>query len=153
MVREEKKELMMTEQMDNSQRSLNHVEPSNHPSLEFVNEDSQKNLIASMLKESFVDLDNSRNEVVPQRTLMDEEHEEYSRPVNRDLDLSPSRSESSDQSQVSGHFRREDTPSQRDDREEDNEATCVSPGIKKFHSASDSNIPLNHVGGPKVILQ
>jgi len=40
---------------------------------EAQNEDSQKHLIASMLKDSMLDLNNSRNDVVPQRTQMDDD--------------------------------------------------------------------------------
>jgi|Transcript_27784 hypothetical protein len=53
----------------NSQRALNmHRSPNYEQMQEEQDESSKQNLIASMLKESIMDLDHSRNDVVPQRT-------------------------------------------------------------------------------------
>ena len=58
------KELLTDMMNDNSQRNLH--QPS--PSFDLRNDESNKQLIASMLKDSMLDFDNSRNDVVPQRT-------------------------------------------------------------------------------------
>lgn len=57
---------MITDAHENSQRALHKHQPSFD-----MNEDSQKHMLASMLKDSMLDFDNSRNDVVPQRTQLD----------------------------------------------------------------------------------
>ena len=49
---------------EDSQRSLNQ-EPSVGPSFGALCDESQKQMLHSMLKDSMLDLDNSRNDVVP----------------------------------------------------------------------------------------
>ena len=67
-ISEEGKELIDEE---DSQRAFQQQKIYDNELLGNVDESSKQNLIASMLKESLVELDNSRNDVVPQRTQMD----------------------------------------------------------------------------------
>ena len=71
---EEDKNEIDTDQNEDSQRALNiGLDASVTNRMNNRVNDSHKNLITSMLQNSMLDFDNSRNEVVPQRTQLEDE--------------------------------------------------------------------------------
>ena len=135
----------MTDDMnEHSMRGLRPTALASGP----VGNESQKDLLASMLKDSFLDFDNSRNCVVPQRTLIEDNFASI-HPEGEEGSEGPS-----SQSSVSEDRGAENVvdPSDDESRGEDDEAFAVRVGRERVRSEAQVDIPLN-VDRSKVILQ
>ena len=100
-----------------------------------MNNESHKQLLANMLNKSALDFDNSRNDVVPQRTFMDDGPYASIHPEGESK-CSNSNSISSSSSQPEGSIVSDEQ------QQEDNEASPINSGKQRKAPNCDLKIVL-----------